>query len=567
MIDYLPDILQFDALERANSIFLFGMILFLGASGGYIFRKIHFPQVVGYIVIGILVGQSGSRLLSASVLGSLEPISSLALSLIGFLIGGELKISLLKKYGKQFTGILLLEAVVPFIVVTVLISVASALVTRDIATSVALGLVLGAIASATAPAATTDVLAENRTKGPLTTMLYGIVAMDDAIALVLFAVASTIAGGLIGERTAGLGAQLVHIVYHVGLSILVGVVFGALLALIMRSLKHDEGRALAFALGLILILTGICTYFSLDSILSAMAMGFFISNYAAARSSDLFRLVDRFTPPVYVLFFVIVGAKLNIWSVSPFLALLALMYVLARTVGKAVGATLGAKITKAPLSVRKYLKWCLLSQAGVAIGLSISAGRIFPESLGPTVILVITATTFVVQLVGPVCVKHGVTKAGECGLDITEEDLLREATVTDVIRDQRIARYLKEDAPFRAVVDAFSRQATLSCPVCDASRHLVGIITIENLKEALLLGDIADGLLACDVMDSSPLRCAATTPVSEIREQFRTNGVDTIPVVSSDGVVEGIIEERSIEKYFHRKVLELHEKACALERE
>ena len=268
----------------------------MGALGGFIFKKLKIPQVVGYIIIGILIGQSGFRVLNSRLLTTLEPISTLALSLIGFLIGAELKIPTIKKYGKQFVGILVFESVTPFFIVSIAVALIYFLATRDLKTAIALGLILGAISSATAPAATTDVLAENRTKGPLTTILIGIVAMDDAVGLILFAIASTFASGLLGEKGQSLGAQLLSIAYSIGVSCLVGSLFGVLLGRIIKYVKNDDGRILAFSLGAILLLTGVCTYLGLNTILAAMAMGFFIVNFSPKRSLDLFDLVDQFTP-------------------------------------------------------------------------------------------------------------------------------------------------------------------------------------------------------------------------------------------------------------------------------
>ena len=136
LAEFLPDFMHFNALNSANLIFLIGTILLLGALGGRLFQKLKIPQVVGYIVIGIIIGQSGFQVLSANVISALEPVSSIALALIGFLIGGELKISVLKKYGKQFTGILFFEAIVPFFVVSISVTILSFLFTKDIKTSI-----------------------------------------------------------------------------------------------------------------------------------------------------------------------------------------------------------------------------------------------------------------------------------------------------------------------------------------------------------------------------------------------------------------------------------------------
>ena len=166
-----------------NVILLLGIVLSLGTLGGRLFQFLKIPQVVGYIVIGILLGQSGLKLIGPDSIDNLRYFSSFALAIIGFMIGGELKISVLKKYGKQFTWILIFEALTAFIVVSCFVSLAAWFLFHDLRLAVSLGLLLGAISSATAPAATTDVLWENKTKGPLTSTVLGLVAMDDGVAL------------------------------------------------------------------------------------------------------------------------------------------------------------------------------------------------------------------------------------------------------------------------------------------------------------------------------------------------------------------------------------------------
>ena len=129
--DIVPEFMHFNFVDSANLILLLGFILILGAIGGRLFQKLKIPQVVGYIVIGIIIGQSGFQILSSQVITALDPINSLALSLIGFLIGAELKTSVIKKYGKQFTGILLFESIVPFVVVSIAVTLITFFVTKD----------------------------------------------------------------------------------------------------------------------------------------------------------------------------------------------------------------------------------------------------------------------------------------------------------------------------------------------------------------------------------------------------------------------------------------------------
>lgn len=564
LAEFLPAFMHFSRLENTNLILLLGIILLLGAFGGTVFKKLKIPQVVGYIVIGIIIGQSGFQILSAQIITALDPLSGIALALIGFLIGGELKTKVIKKYGTQFAGILIFESIVPFITVSVAISIVSYFFTGDFAASISLGLILGSISSATAPAATTDVLRENRTRGPLTTTVLGIVAMDDAVALVLYALASSIAASLLGAQTASFGKQILLLLYNIFGSICLGSIMGFLLSLIIRNMMTDSGRILGFSLGSLLLSTGVSYLLNLDTILAAMALGFFMVNFAPAKTRSTFTLVENFTPPIYVLFFVLVGAKLNIWNVTPFVALLAFLYVFLRTFGKTIGSILGSWITKAPETVRKYLPFCLLSQAGVAIGLSISAGHDFSDTIGPTILLIITATTFIVQLAGPICVKYGVNKSGECGLDVTEEDLMQTLSVGDVMWNGKVIcsaespAIIPENMPLNNIIDSFSRSSNLNYAVRSSDGTLAGMISLEHLKETLTMTAIYDCVFAMDIMQPADIVCSEKTGLKDLYELYTEKDTYAVPIVGNNGEPLGMAEKDTVDHFLHRKIIELH---------
>ena len=566
----LPQALHFSHLEATQFVLLLGIIMFFGALGGRLFQKLKIPQVVGYIVIGILIGSSGLQILRPEIIQALNPINSIALSLIGFLIGAELKIDVIKKYGKQFVGILIGESITPFFVVGILVSVVAFLFTKNVKVSISYGLILGAICSATAPAATTDVLKEYRTRGPLTTTVLGIVAMDDAVALILYAIASTIVSPLLGDATVSFGKQLLSIFIDIFGSIAVGSIFGFIVSLIIKNVMTDEGRVLTFALGGLLLTTGCCQLLNLDNILACMSVGFFMVNFAPAKTRSVFKLVDKFTPPIYVLFFVLVGAKLNIWVVTPVLLVLAIVYVLGRTIGKTIGARLGAKITKAPETVYKYLPLCLFSQAGVAIGLSIAASNDFSDSIGSQVILIITATTFIVQLIGPICVRKGVMKAGEAGLDITEEDILNKSKVKDVkwgkvsLCTTESPAIVKDTDEIRHILDVFENSNVQSFVVVNKENKIEGTISLERLKETLLIGDFAESMLAMDVMDKPVITCSPEESLPDVYKKFSKKDVTYIPICDDNGIPYGMMEKFAVDHYLHTQIIDLHRKIDSL---
>ncbi len=567
----LPQAMHFSNLDAGQFVLLIGIVMFFGALGGRLFQKLKIPQVVGYIVIGILIGSSGFQILRPQTIAALNPVNTISLALIGFLIGAELKISVIKKYGKQFISILIGESITPFFVVSILVTIVVYLFSKNIKYSLAFGMILGAICSATAPAATTDVLKEYKTRGPLTTTVLGIVAMDDAVALILYAIASTLAAPLLGGEAVPLGRQILNIAIDIFGSILVGSAFGLLISFVVKNVMTNEGRVLSFGLGGLFLCTGVCSLLNLDTILAAMSVGFFMVNFAPAKTRPIFNLVDKFTPPIYVLFFVLVGAKLNIWVVTPFLLLIALVYIFGRTVGKSIGAKLGAKLSHAPKSVEKYLPWCLLSQAGVAIGLSIAASNDFADSIGSQIILIITATTFVVQLLGPVCVRHGVLKAGEAGLDITEDDILKNSKVKDVTwgneKDcaENSFAIVNDTDKISHIMDRFEFHHNQSFAVRDSnSGNLIGIIRLEHLKEILIIGDFADSMLAMDIMDKPKCTCQPDDSLPDLYKKYSDFDTDCIPIIDEKGKPYGVMEKFATDHYLHTRIIELKRKVESL---
>lgn len=579
--NFLPHLMQFEVTNNQvpHIIFLLGLMMFFGSFGGRIFQKLKIPQVVGYIVIGIIIGASGFKVLGDNLISSLNPISTIALSLIGFLVGAELKIDVIKKYGKQFVGILIGETTVPFLVVCIFTGTASYLITKNVPYAVSIGLLLGAICTATAPAATTDVLKEFRTKGPLTTTTLGIVAMDDAFALVAYTIAAAISSPMLEGKAVPVLAQLGAITYEIFGSIILGLAVGFILTKIISGMMSDDGRVLGFSLGTIFLCTGVCELavfkagpvaLEFDHIMAAMTVGFYITNFSLPKTKNLFKLIDKYTPPIYVLFFVTVGAKLNVWKLKPLFILIAILYVTGRTIGKSIGAKLGAWITKAPPTVGKYLPFCLLSQAGVAIGLSTAAGNDFKNTIGTEIMLIITATTFIVQIIGPICVKYGVTKAGEVGLDVNAEDIMKKAVVGDVkvngenICSEKSYSIVSESDMVGSIINSFSHHENLNYAVKGENGKIAGQINLTHLKETMQMGEFGRFLLAMDIMDKPALTCKPSTSLTDAYKLFDDYDTDAICIVNEEDKPLGILEKYTVDHYLHTQVVELEHKLASM---
>ncbi len=280
-----------------NILFMLGIAIFCGTLGGRIFQKLKIPQVVGYIIIGIIIGTTGFNIVNKETVEGLQPFSYFALGIIGFMIGGELKIDVLRRFGKQFMYILFFEGMTAFVFVSILTFAAGVLFTRDVKTSLAMALLLGAISSATAPAATTDVLWEYKAKGPLTRTVLGIVALDDALALVLFAIAATISGLLTGMNDSNMLMSILKTLYEIFGSVIMGVIAGYVMAFVIK-MQSDEDKILVLSLGLVLLNIGLAMALEMDMLLASMAMGFMVVNYSPRRSKEIFSLMEKFAPPV-----------------------------------------------------------------------------------------------------------------------------------------------------------------------------------------------------------------------------------------------------------------------------
>ena len=519
-----------------NFLLLMGIALFGGTLGARIFKKIHFPQVVGYIVIGLIFGESCLSLIDHATIVKMSPFNFFALGIIGFMIGGELKISLFKKFGKQFMMILLAEGMGAFVAVSILSFLVMLLLNMlgmvefSWRVSLGLGLLLGAVSSATAPAATVDVLWESRAGGPLTTSVMALVAMDDGLALLLYGLCTSISSTLFGSGEASLLHSLGMPLLEMGGSILLGGVCGVVLNYMIRRLREQD-NALTFTIGAVFLVIGGTRLLELDPILASMSLGMTLVNLAPRRSTSAFELVEKFAPPIYVLFFVLVGARMKLEHMENWVIVMAAVYIVGRTAGKMLGSRFGAGWAKAPESVRKYLGLCLFSQAGVAIGLSILASQQFTGELahvGQTIVIVVTASTFLVQLIGPPCVKLAVHRSGEAGVNITVEDLIATYTVKDVMDRKMVV--IDEFAPLAKVLDTFSENDALCYPVVNRNSEFVGILAFQDIKNTLTKSDLQLLLVAHDLMEQLNENACLDDPLPETLDRMKSMQLDYMPV-------------------------------------
>jgi CBS domain-containing protein len=231
------------------------------------------------------------------------------------------------------------------------------------------------------------------------------------------------------------------------------------------------------------------------------------------------------------------------------------VYTLFRAAGKMAGSWFGARYSGAPPVVRKYLGVCLLPQAGIAIGLAILAGQQFNAELGKIIIMVVMTATFLMEILGPMLVKVGVKKAGEVGMNVTEEDLIKTYTVKDVMDTEPTS--IAQDLPLHQILEVFSTSDSVYYPVIDAQSRIIGIITIPDIKEMFANQDVAGWLLACDVAEPVLDKTTPNKPLEEAMERMRRYDLENMPVVAGDDSNElvGVLDYRMVNRKISAEVL------------
>lgn len=373
-------------------------------------KLIGLPNVTGYLIIGIILGPCCLKIISQTdINGVFDIITEVALAFIAFSIGVEFKISAFKRIGKNIFIITLSQALTTAVLVDVVL-ITLALTTDIVELPVAI--CLGAIATATAPAATLMVVRQYKARGPVTETLLPVVALDDAVGLMVFSVSIAIAKVFASGTPLTFTAIVLEPLLEIVLSLAIGAALGALLSLSARIFKSRANR-LTSCIAVVLAGCGLTMIegLTLSSLLVCMMIGAVYCN--TFRQSDvIMEQCDRWTTPLFILFFIVSGASLDIFNIIH-VGVVGVIYVLVRAAGKYIGAMWGSAAVKAPRAVTKYLGLTLLPQAGVAIGMAAICARSLPPELASAITTVVLCATLIYELAGPIITKLALSAAGE----------------------------------------------------------------------------------------------------------------------------------------------------------
>ncbi len=377
------------------------IMLLSGLFCGRLAKFLKFPNVTGYLIAGLLLGPSLFNLIPTSMVSGFSVISDIALAFIAFSIGTEFNLNYFKKVGAAPIIIAISEAFGAIILVTVALIVCGF--------DIKLSIMLGAIAAATAPAQTIMVINQYKAKGSLTSLLLSVVAIDDAVALIGFGFATTIVKVMSSNLNTNIILSILSPISAILISFIIGAIMSIFMKLIFRWFKKSSNRA-CIIIAIVLFTYWLSEYFHGSSLLACMSLGAVLVNIYS-ETDNIVKIVDNFTPAIFMIFFVISGAGFEI-SALPSIGVIGIMYVVLRVFGKIFGAWFGGKIMKQEDKICKYLGPTLMPQAGVALGLIVVAGKLVPD-YAAQIRGIILCSTFIYSIIGPIAAKIALEKSGE----------------------------------------------------------------------------------------------------------------------------------------------------------
>ena len=382
------------------------LVLVFGLIGGRVARRFNLPNVTGYLIGGLFLGPSFLKIITEVDVPVINFVNELALSAIAFNIGGEFLIKTIKKLGKEVFIITVAEVMG---VVLLVFSVMFFLMKQEFVFSI----IVASMSAATAPAGTMMVIRQYRAKGKMTDTILPVAALDDALGIMVFGLALSLAKVTLGQVTGSTLQLVIAPFIEITLSLLLGLVLGFILTKITDKVKSQE-ELTSVLIFFVLISSGLAMATGLSSLLSSMMMGAVFVNLGH-KPARVFNNINTFIPPFNILFFAFAGSSLDL-SILGQIGILGLAYVFARMFGKVWGASLGAMVAKSDPVIVKHLGWALLPQGGISIGLSMVVRAQLPE-FSDGIVTLILFSVLVFEIAGPILAKVAITNAGELGTE------------------------------------------------------------------------------------------------------------------------------------------------------
>lgn len=400
------------AVPASGAVLTLGFLILAADAVGGLVSRVGLPKLLGYLIAGLIFGPSALGTVTAGAVYNLKPVSEIAVALIAFLAGAELKWEDIKSDGKRYAGIVAVEMPLNFVVlvagVFLLQSQIPVLDNAPPVTVLVFGMLVAAVGMAHSPAATLGLIAETGARGPLTRNTLGLVLLSDLILVVLFTLVVALCRLLLPPTGAAQGLSFGFVVWEIVGALLVGTVIGVLVALYLRFIRRE---LLLFGFMIAVFGAEVAKLAHVETLLTLLTAGFISENFTREGSESLKHAVERAAAPVFVVFFALSGASINVADVLTVAGVVVPLVVL-RIGSIWFGTTMAARASGLPPDVARRAWMGLVAQMGVAIGLASVAAEVYPD-LGPTVRTVALAVIAMNELMGPAFFKRALTLAGE----------------------------------------------------------------------------------------------------------------------------------------------------------
>lgn len=396
-----------------TAILLAGILLLLALMLGMVARKLHVPEVTAYIITGVLVGPSVFKIVSHDSLASIGVFSQVAVGLILFSIGASFNLAELRSRGPMLLKLTLFEGIGTALMVTIVL--------RGIGVSWEMSFLLGSLAVETAAATTLLVLREYNAKGPLTSTIVLLIAINNLICLTFFTFVLT--GIQINRSSGNLNLLIGRATFDLAWAFIGGAALGLLVGYLLvfgTSLCSEHGEALILIIGCILLLVGAAQYLQTSSLVATLMLGATVTNLSR-RTEHLFAALQKIDPPIYAIFFVSAGAELDL-KLFASAGGIGICYFLMRLTSKYTGAYIGTRLFKMADVIKQHLSIAIISQAGLAVGL-LTIVRVKVPDMASTVTAVVLSAILVFEIIGPFGTRYAIFQANEAGKDEDDGDI------------------------------------------------------------------------------------------------------------------------------------------------
>lgn len=383
-------------------VFKLSVIILAGVIGGRLANRVNLPNVSGYIVAGLIIGPSFLNLVQSGDLDALAVVNDLALAAIAFTIGSEFLLSEMKRIGGKVLIVTFTEVLGAVLLVFMFMY-------YIFGQSFEFSLIVASMSAATAPAGIVMVIRELKADGPLVKTILPIVALDDALGIMVFGVSLSIVKMRLSGVSIPITTMIFNPLFEILGSLVIGFIIGVVMTYVCKKAK-DKDELLILVIGFILLGTGVANITGVSPLLTCMVIGGTLINLVGS-GTRVFSSINDFTPPIFLMFFTIAGASLNL-TVLISVGAIGIGYIIARGLGKGLGATVGAKLVGFEDTVVKNLGMSLLTQGGVSIGLSMTVRKQLPQ-LSDSVVSVILFSVLIFEILGPILASIGIKRAGE----------------------------------------------------------------------------------------------------------------------------------------------------------